>query len=86
MPNSVSKQLREAGIIRQEVTLLLRYEERIVKHYCMFCESRTPLFATQGRAFGVIYGHHIDPLSQTVPIGFHCPKCGAIYFVAALTQ
>jgi len=86
MPDSITKILRERGLERQEVTLRLRYDAKMVKHFCLFCDIRTPLFATQGRVFGLMYGHHIDPTGYVIPIGIPCSRCGTVYFVASMSE
>ena len=86
MPSSINKQLREAGLERQEVTMTLRFEDHDTKHYCMFCPSRKPLFMARGRVFAVMYGFNVDDHVLVIPVGIQCPECGAVYKIIGLNM
>ena len=86
MPDSPSRQLRLEGREREEVSLIFRYEPLMVKHYCMFCDFRSPIFVLQGRVYGVIYGHHVEPKGAAITMSIPCPHCGSYYYLRALSQ
>lgn len=86
MSVTISAKLKKAGLERREVSAVLRFETHYTKHYCMFCESKTPLWASQGRIFSLIYGNSVEDEMLTLPISVQCKECGTLYFIRSLNQ
>lgn len=90
MPDSVNRKLRIQGLERREVTLVLRYEDHDTKHFCLFCQSRSPLFVSRGRALAVIYGNSYGDIfaltTLTPTVSFQCKECGTTFQIVSVSQ
>lgn len=85
MPTTANQRLKERGDEPYHVNVHLRYGERILQHYCLFCKHG--LFRSQYRTMTIDYGvggytHEI----LTQPVSIQCPKCGAIYHIQILSE
>ncbi len=85
MPESITKRLRDAGLLPHEVSYIVGFEDFDTKHYCMFCRyaNQPPLFISRGRVCAIHYGNMaaeiVHVLGASPIFGIQCANCGAIY-------
>lgn len=85
MPSSINKQLREKGLVPDEITIHLKYADIETQFHCLYCCKG--IFRQQARILNVFLASEPVLTSiMTVPTSIQCSRCGAIYHIFTINR
>ena len=85
MPSSINKQLRDKGLVPNEITVHLKYTEKETQYHCLYCCKG--IFRQQGRILNVFLAGEPDQSEiMTIPVSIQCSRCGCRYNLITLNM
>ena len=85
MPSSINKQLREKGLVPNEITIHLKYCEQVTQYHCLYCCKG--IFRQQARIINVfLAGEPEQSIIMTIPVSIQCHRCGALYHLSTINS